>query len=61
MYKEAALKVMGAFERSKWLREGAIYLELLLCFALESWQLEMASSRYGTVSARLALVSLRLI
>lgn len=40
---------MGAFERSKWLREGMIYLELLLCCALESLLLmcavEMAFSR----------------
>lgn len=39
------------FERSKWLSKGMIYLELLLCFALESRLLmcaaEMASSRGG--------------
>lgn len=43
------------FERSKWLREGMIYLELLLCFALESWllmcEVEMASSRDGDMGA----------
>lgn len=30
---------MGAFERSKWLCEEMIYLELFLCFALEGWLL----------------------
>lgn len=39
------------FERSKWLHEGMIYLELLLCCALESWLLmcgvKMASFKRG--------------
>lgn len=39
MWKEAELKVMGAFERSKWLCEEMIYLELFLCFAPEGWLL----------------------
>lgn len=48
MEKEAELKVTGAFERSKWLREGAIYLELRSGeLAVDVRGVETASWRYG--------------
>lgn len=35
---------MSAFERSKWLREEMIYLELFLCFAPEGRHIDVCGS-----------------